>query len=257
MALFWGRTVRQGGRVPPVVASLFGEFIFRPVLKPVLRFVSGAVAIPLFRFLLRRVCRLQVRDAELERDLELWFRGSVLLLAATANLEDFLFGWVPFHMSDVPWFIMPMRLLLAIGVIESMPDQDVFGILHRGPPPVRFTPSGLKRAWAERKDILRGLWVLHLKRSSPVFAIMCVIFGPEMSKAAGVVGWLCYGLAVTQYLIIGLVTCRDRAGDVLGMYDQRVAEKRNELVVERAGLGCASPEPESREWFTVRGERRD
>ena len=38
----------------------------------------------LFRFLLRRVLRVQTSDAELERDLEHWFRGAILLLLAEA-----------------------------------------------------------------------------------------------------------------------------------------------------------------------------
>ena len=96
------------------------------------------MAIPLFRLLLRRVVRLQELDQELEKDLEQWFRGSLLLLVATANMEQMLFGWL----EDVSrlnlqeehaWIAVGFRLLLAIGVIESMPDQSLFAIIHPGP----------------------------------------------------------------------------------------------------------------------------
>ena len=46
----------------------------------------------------------------------------------------------------------------------------------------------------------------------------------------GWVGWVCYGMAVLQYLIIGLVTSRDRAIDVLLLFDEQMAARRRELV---------------------------
>ena len=46
------------------------------------------------------------------------------------------------------------------------------------------------------------------------------------------VGWVCYLMAITQYLIIGLVTSRDRALDVLSEFDRAVAERRQELIEE-------------------------
>jgi hypothetical protein len=46
------------------------------------------------------------------------------------------------------------------------------------------------------------------------------------------VGWVCYLMAITQYLIIGLVTSRDRALDVLSEFDRAVARRRNELIEE-------------------------
>ena len=70
------------------------QSILRPVLRPVSRLVLGLVAIPLFRFLLRRILRIQQLDQELEKDLQEWFRGALLLLAATANMEHILFGWL-------------------------------------------------------------------------------------------------------------------------------------------------------------------
>ena len=47
-----------------------------------------------------------------------------------------------------------------------------------------------------------------------------------------IVGWTCYLLAIAQYLIIGLVTSRDRAMDVLSEFDRAVAQRRRELIEE-------------------------
>jgi hypothetical protein len=64
---------------------------------------------------------------------------------------------------------------------------------------------------------------------------------PELKKEADLlvrqrerwlVGWVCYLMAITQYLIIGLVTSRDRALDVLSEFDRAVAKRRNELIEE-------------------------
>ena len=46
----------------------------------------------------------------------------------------------------------------------------------------------------------------------------------------GTVGWVCYGLAVLQYLVIGLATSRARAVNVLLLFDEQVAVRRHELV---------------------------
>lgn len=205
--------------VPPVFAGLFSQFLYKPVLGPVIRILSGLVAIPVFRFLLRRVCRVRTSDAELERDLEHWFRGAILLLLATANLEDYLFGWTQWHQNSEPWLTMLLRLLLAIGVIETMPDEDLFALVHKGPPKLRMKRGILKEAWQKRAAILRAAGVLHLKRSSPVFVIMCVVFGGPGGSLEFQVGWWCYGLALAQYLIIALTTDRSRAADLLAAID--------------------------------------
>ena len=203
----------------PVLAGLFSQFLYKPVLGPVIRILSGLVAIPLFRFLLRRVCRVRTSDAELERDLEHWFRGAILLLLATANLEDYLFGWTQWHQNSEPWLTMLLRLLLAIGVIETMPDEDLFALVHKGPPKLRVGRHSLADAWKKRALILRGAGVLHLKRSSPVFVIMCVVFGGPAGTLEFKVGWWCYSLALGQYLIIALATDRGRAAGLLAAMD--------------------------------------
>ena len=46
----------------------------------------------------------------------------------------------------------------------------------------------------------------------------------------GTVGWVCYGLAIVQYLIIGLATSRARAVNVLLLFDEQVAVRRRELI---------------------------
>ncbi|MCH7685829.1 MAG: hypothetical protein IH899_03970 [Planctomycetes bacterium] len=61
--------------------------IVRPLVRPLMRFFVGLIAIPLFRFFLKKIIRLQDLDAELEKDLEQWFQGSLILLVATANME--------------------------------------------------------------------------------------------------------------------------------------------------------------------------
>ncbi|MGV2333752.1 MAG UNVERIFIED_CONTAM: hypothetical protein LVR18_06400 [Planctomycetaceae bacterium] len=52
----------------------------------------------------------------------------------------------------------------------------------------------------------------------------------EHSRTRLIVGWICYLAAISQYLIIGLVTSRDRAMKVLTLFDQAVAERRKELI---------------------------
>jgi hypothetical protein len=119
-----------------------------------------------------------------------------------------------------------------------MPDQALFAIIHPGPRMPRYHPDlGLwgsvrTEAW----PLARGLLCQHLNRSSPVFAIMAAIFGgdPNVPGEATnwTIGWVCYLLAIMQYLIIGLVTSRDRALDVLSEFDRKVAERRQELIEE-------------------------
>jgi hypothetical protein len=199
------------------IGGIISNYVITPILKPLLRLVGGMLAIPVFRFLLRRVFRVRTSHAELERDLEHWFRGCIVLLAATANLEDFLFGWLPWHRHEDPWLTLLLRLMLAVGVIETMPDQDVFCLVHRGPPKLDlYKKSGWMEMWSRRWEVLHGLWVLHLRRSSPVLAIMCVILGPTHSGGQNPVGWCCYGISIVQYLIIAHMVDRHRLMEDLG-----------------------------------------
>ena len=57
------------------------------------------------------------------------------------------------------------------------------------------------------------------------FAILCAIV-PDTA------GWVCFGFAITQYLIIGLVTSKDKALDALSEFDRQVALRRRELLDE-------------------------
>jgi hypothetical protein len=202
-----------------VIGGLLSQYVITPLLKPILRFVGGLVAIPIFRFLVKKVFRFQTTDTELERDLEHWFRGCIILLAATANMEHFLFNWVPWHKQD--WLTVMLRLMLAIGVIEYMPDQDLFALAHKAPPKMNLTSKeGWRKAWAQRIDFAKGYMVLHLRRSSPVFVIMAVIFGGSEDPTgqnlrpdeiiAQRVGWICYGVAIFQYFAIALATNREQ-----------------------------------------------
>ena len=277
--------------------------LFRSVLRPVTRVIVGLIAIPAFRFIMRRIFRLQDLDDELEKDLEEWFRGAILLLAASANMEHLLFGWMDQldWMDHMDWLTMGLRLMLAIGVIEAMPDQELFAVIHPGPPRVKPGRSVLKEVWRQKRAFLKGFVCQHLNRSSPVLAMMAAIVGAHLPSAAEMhddvvrhtatttwavvqpvgsmtpastaismatlaetapeiressrdyhrhwerwmVGWVCYLLAITQYLIIGLVTSRDRAMDVLSEFDRAVAQRRREIIEEFQLGGTAQPIPES------------
>ena len=264
--------------------------LFRSVLRPITRVVVGLIAIPVFRFILRRIFRLQDLDEELEKDLEEWFRGALLLLAASANMEHLLFGWMSSvnWLDRADWLTMGLRLMLAIGVIEAMPDQELFAVIHPGPPKIKPGRSFFREFWQQKWAFVKGFISQHLNRSSPVLAMMAAIVGAQLPaledtrddilrhvnattwaavQPAGVVtpvvtiaaleqyldsepemkeqqehyhsqwerwmvGWVCYLLAITQYLIIGLVTSRDRAMDVLSEFDRAVAQRRKELIEE-------------------------
>jgi hypothetical protein len=205
--------------------SVFRIPFFETMMRPITRLVVGLIAIPIFRLFLRKCLRVHEIDKELEKDLEQWFRGSLLLLVASANMEDALFGWVPLDLrQNEAWIGVALRLLLAIGVIEAMPDQDLFGLIHANPPRIHWkTPFvELRQKWL---PLLRFLVCKHLNRTSPVLVILTAIF-------EGAVGWTCYTLAIVQYLIIGLVTSRDKALDFLSEFDKKVATRREEIIRE-------------------------
>jgi hypothetical protein len=213
-----------------IFSAIFDRML-TPIVRPATRYTVKFLAVPAFRVLSRRIPGLDQLDDELEKDIERWFRGALLLLVATKNFELFIarlleakWDWI---VSEENWLLTALRLLLAIAVIETMPDQDFYDIIHSGPPKFRREPG--HTLWQDIRaqvwPIVRSVLARHLSRSSAVFAIMAVIFG-------NAVGWICYFLAIIQFLIIGLVTTRDRALDVLSMFDERVAEKRQELIDE-------------------------
>ncbi|MBI3865695.1 MAG: DNA topoisomerase I [Planctomycetia bacterium] len=199
------------------------------LLRPLIRLLVGFIAIPIFRLCLRRVLSIDRLGAELTKDLEQWVRGSLLLLFATDNFEYALFGsHIDNWKHQYIWLSLGLRLLLAMGVIESMPDQALFSIIHPGPERLLF-PKG-RRIQAAREQFwpfCKGIFFRHLDRSSSVFAIMAVIFGAPDHR---IVGWVCYTLAIIQFLIIGLVSSRDKALDVLRDFDRQVKIRRDELV---------------------------
>lgn len=217
----------------PVLASWIGQAL-SPILKPAARLLVGLIAIPALRFLRAKFRPNQEWDEELERDVERWVRASLLLFLATKNVEQQISIWFSHKQIDFDldsnWWFAAGRLLLAIGVIESMPDQQLFSLIHPGPPKLRWIRS--LGVWGNLRQqavpVLRGLVCMHLNRSSPVFAILAVIF-------SGQVGWVFYVLAITQYLIIGLVTSRDKAMHVLSQFDQAVAQHREQLLAEMDG----------------------
>ncbi len=216
------------------MGNLFRILMKIPVFRPLVRFIIGALAIPVFRFFLRRVVRLHNLDAELEKDLERWFSCSLVLLISTAFMEPKLWGWLDdvfvelFNRETgaIDPVVAGLRILLAIGVIESMPDQELFSIVH---PRWKLKFDRSQSFWtqlrAQTRPFFKGLVCLHLARSSPVFAILATL----VPHGAGMI---CYALAITQYLIIGLVTSRDRALDLLSEFDRQVAIRRREIIDE-------------------------
>jgi hypothetical protein len=200
------------------------------LLRPVSRVIAGVIAVRVCRFIMKRVGKVQVIDAEFERDIEHWFRASLVLLVATANVEGLLFGWVRFDLEGHwTWLILGLRLLIVAGVIEAMPDQEIFAILHRGPPKVPFGRGFFRRWWDARREICGGIFNQHIKRSSPVFAFLAAIFGGPPGSDAWIVGWMCYALSVGQFLYIALVTSKDMAREALTQFDAQVSEIRQSL----------------------------
>ncbi len=198
------------------------------LLRPLIRLVVGFIAIPLFRLFLRRVVHMQRLDTELTKDLEQWVRGSLLLLVATANVEYALFHeYFDYSKSEYVWLFLGLRLLLAIGVIETMPDQALFSIIHPGPAGILLPQSWrLQDIRQQIWPLCKGIFFRHLDRSSSVFAILSVIYG---SPKHTVVGWVCYAMAIIQFLIIGLVSSRDKALDVLSEFDRQIKLRRDKL----------------------------
>lgn len=216
---------------------MFGNLIrwavLRPLLKPLTRILVGLIAIPLFRLVVRKGMRVAQVEEELERDLEEWFRAALILLVATANMEHLLFGWVPLDLDgEQGWIGVFFRLLLVIGVIELMPDQALFSVIHSGPLNLPFGKGCVRELWTNRLDWAKKMACIHLNRSSPVLAMMSAIFGGDAETVEGTVGWVCYFVAITQYLIIALITSTDKAGDLLGTFDRAVAEQREDLIEE-------------------------
>lgn len=203
--------------------------VVSPVLRPLIRLLVGFIAVPIFRLFIHKVVRIERLSAELTKDLEQWVRGSLVLLVATANIEYDLIGQFldAKGSQKLDWLSLGLRLLVAVGVIEAMPDQALFSIIHPGPAKLLF-PKG--RRWKAAREqcwpFCKGILCRHLDRSSSVFAILSVIFGGATDRT---VGWVCYLLAIFQFLIIGLVSSRDKALDVLSEFDEQVFRRREEL----------------------------
>jgi hypothetical protein len=202
-------------------------YVFRPLVRPLTRLIVQLAAVPALRFCFNRVSVLERMNDELEKDLAEWFRASLLLLLVTANVEVALWhNVIPFaeSLDKHEWLGLGLRIMLAIAVIQMMPDQELFTVIHPGPtlPPRARGQSRYAQILQSWRPLTVGFLWQHLSRSSPVFAILAVIFD-------GGVGWFCYAMALVQYLIIGLVTSRDRAIDVLTVFDAQVAARRREL----------------------------
>lgn len=231
------------------MGAILRLLVHLPFMKPLMRFLLGMIAIPLFRLFLRHVIRLRDMGTELEKDLEQWFKGSLILLAATSNMESFLFDWMSKNPDSADLIKNPLilagRLMLAVGVTELMPDQALFTIIHANPPPLKPLKDKGWKVWRRQATwMLKGMVCKHLDRSSQVFAIMTAIF-------PGVIGWVCYGLAISQYLIIGLVTSRDKALDVLGEFEKQVQLQREWLIDELRLHQKVNPSELVDDWYPI------
>ena len=207
--------------------------VLQPIIKTLTRILVGLIAIPLFRLVVHRSRRIARLEAELEKDLEEWFRAALILLVATANMEHLLFGWVPpYFLGDERWLGAFFRLLLVIGVIELMPDQALFSVLHSGPLNLPIGKRLFHDLWNDRVNWIKKIGSVHLNRSSPVLAMMSAIFGGEPDAPGSTIGWICYVLAIVQYLIIALITSTDKAGNLIEKYDKAIGKQREDLVDE-------------------------
>src|SRR5579885_179408 len=189
------------------------DLLLTYISRPLARLLIRIGALPALRFCFHHVPALERLNEELEKDLAEWIRGSILLLLITANMEIWLWHpLIPFPdlLDAHKWFGVGLRIMLAIAVVQMMPDQELFTVIHPGPRLPHFPPclSLRDKIRIAARPMLIGFFWQHLSRSSPVFAILAVIF-------SGWIGWVCYAMAVLQYLVIGLVTSRDRAIDVL------------------------------------------
>lgn len=208
-----------------LINLLFPTKLLALTIKPLVRLILGLIIAPLFRLTLHRVIKKEL-NAELEKDLAEWVRGSVFLLVASANTESFFFHWVPPQFREEHVWLLATRLLLAISVIEGMPDQALFSIIHPGPPNPQIERGRIIGSiLAYIPKFFFGLLCQHLNRSSPVLAILTVFVD-------GRAGWICYSLAIVNYLIIGLVCSKDKALNVLQQFDRAVAERREEIKEE-------------------------
>lgn len=208
-----------------LINLLFPAKLLALTIKPLVRLILGLIIAPLFRLTLHRVIKKEL-NAELEKDLAEWIRGSIFLLVASANTESFFFHWVPPQFREEHVWLLATRLLLAISVIEGMPDQALFSIIHPGPPKPHIERGRIfVSLWSYIPQFFFGLLCQHLNRSSPVLAILTVFVD-------GRAGWICYGLAIFNYLIIGLVSSKDKALNVLQKFDRAVAERRQEIIEE-------------------------
>ncbi len=243
--------------------------LLKPIVRPITRLLVGFIAVPAFRAFTRRVIRRELLDDELQKDLEQWFRGALILLVATQNMESAIFPWaqpviqtrreehieqpldsplasrdekqhghpvvadsersgmLEVREAEYGWVLLGLRVMLAISVIQMMPDQELFAVIHGVAPKLNITRGS--PLWPQLRSqalpFLKGHVCVHLNKSSPVLAILAAI-------APGWPGWICYGAAISQYLIIGLVTTRDKAIVALGTLDKEVERRRQELIEE-------------------------
>ena len=126
----------------------------------------------------------------------------------------------------LPWIaFLPLAAFHIGQAVWYLPDLPARVAVH-------FDAAGRPNGWSSSAGVLAAAAV--------EIAIMAVIFGAPMHP---VVGWVCYALAIVQFLIIGLVSSRDKALDVLKDFDQQIKLRRDELVDQYRDWGDSDDPP--------------
>ena len=133
---------------------------------------------------------------------EQWLRGSVFLLAASRNCEQWILSTSEeLVLGESNWMLFFGRLMLAASVVEAMPPvpNDLTQANRRcGWAELCVTVRNPRRAWRILKPEVQRLLVRHLVRSSPVLVILTTV-------APGWPGWVAFAIALVQYLILGTI----------------------------------------------------
>ncbi|MFT6178972.1 MAG: hypothetical protein ACJAQT_001073 [Akkermansiaceae bacterium] len=64
--------------------------------------------------------------------------------------------------------------------------------------------------------------------------MMSAIFGGDIDTTTATIGWACYLVAITQYLIIALITSADKAGDLRPRHRRTTRRPRRRIRGKRS-----------------------
>ena len=120
------------------------EWLLTYFARPLTRLIMRLAALPALRFCSTTSRRSNVWTTSWRRIWRNGFAASLLLLLVTANMEVLLWHpLIPFPdlMDEHKWFGVGLRIMLAIAVVQLMPDQELFTVIHPGPRIPRFPPG--------------------------------------------------------------------------------------------------------------------